>query len=848
LKARLKSASDHHLTIAFEDFTVVGCYFRPGLEMDTISAILIDQLRAVPNPERVIVGGDLNLRVDSDGFREVATILESAGLSQNSNPATDTYFHFRGSSAIDHIFTTTGMGVINCQTKNLGISDHATVFVKLSVPRNSQPSMLSDDKSRFFNIDACVANLEELVPDEDMEVDVAANRIATVFDKNELPPKPPKKLLKHPWYTGDHKSMREEMLDQLHKYRTTKDPQDAGVYSLLRGAYHRALKSAETLFKTTQLNSMLESAKGGFTNLFPLFRRRQNTNAIDTEVFYEHCNILFNSNDVHEPQTIPTCQAEFHPLLAEFTMKEIEDTISNFHSKATSTIGISPHFLKGIVKSISPHLKSVFNKCVSSTKFPLRWLESKVFFIHKKGPQDNPNNFRSIAIQNPYLKTFMSMLTKRLSNFAEDNNILPLFQFGFRKHRSCVGAATTLFEAVNSRLNSQPKSLKTFACFVDFSKCFDTIRRDILHTKLQAHGIPLPICNLLLFIHKNLQFFIRSGNHLSKAFKTNIGLPQGCSLSPLLFSIFAADLPDFLTHSGVVLNNIAIPYIQFADDLVLLATTAADLQRGMNNLLDYCKRNGLSVNISKTKAMIFHKGRKPKHTFFLDNQEIEQVSSFVYLGFTFTTQLSFSKHVSSINSKAASKCGFLFSKILTPNIPLHVALDLFNCYVLPSYRYGLSLWLGRASEASMCALNAVFSKFLKRYLGVNYHTSNSITHFLTNTAPLTTTLKSLYDDSFTSLSFPTCLHGLKLSRCDNSCEAYDPVPLVPTHFWRSSYNGTIPVYQRNRRLMCRELYDLHHFDICTNERFHPKPEASCMCWLCGNTATNYHQYFCPELQ
>ena len=193
-----------------------------------------------------------------------------------------------------------------------------------------------------------------------------------------------------------------------------------------------------------------------------------------------------------------------------------------------------------------------------------------------------------------------------------------------------------------------------------------------------------------------------------------------------------------------ILNNIAIPYIQFADDLVLLATTAADLQRGMNNLLDYCKRNVLSVNISKTKAMIFHKGRKPKHTFFLDNQEIEQVSSFVYLGFTFTTQLSFSKHVSSINAKAASKCGFLFSKILTPNIPLHVALDLFNCYVLPSYRYGLSLWLGRASEASMCALNAVFSKFLKRYLGVNYHTSNSITHFLTNTAPLTTTLKSLY--------------------------------------------------------------------------------------------------------
>ena len=328
---------------------------------------------------------------------------------------------------------------------------------------------------------------------------------------------------------------------------------------------------------------------------------------------------------------------------------------------------------------------------------------------------------------------------------------------------------------------------------------------------------------------------------------TNIGLPQGCSLSPLLFSIFAADLPDFLTNTGVILNGIAIPYIQFADDLVLLATTAAELQKTMHDLLDYCKSNGLVINISKTKVMIFHKGRKPKHSFFLDNQEIEQVSSFIYLGFTFTTQLSFSKHVSSLNAKAASKCGFLFSKIISPNIPLHVVLDLFNCYVLPTYRYGLSLWLGRASEASMSSLNAVYSKFLKRYLGVNYHASNSITYYLTSTAPLSTILNSLYNNSFSSLSFPSCLHGLQLSRRDIAWEPYDPIPAIPTHFWRSSYNGSLPIYARNRRQVCREVFDLHHFDICMNGRFHPKPELTCICWLCGETATNYHQYFCHEL-
>ena len=148
----------------------------------------------------------------------------------------------------------------------------------------------------------------------------------------------------------------------------------------------------------------------------------------------------------------------------------------------------------------------------------------------------------------------------------------------------------------------------------------------------------------------------------------------------------------------------------------------------------------------------------------------------------------------------------------------------------------------------LLCVNAVFSKFLKRYLGVNYHASNSITHFLTNTAPLSTILKTLYDNSFSSLSFPTCLHGIQLSRCDNTPEQYDPIPQIPTHFWRSSYSGIVPVYSRSRKQMCREIYDLHHFEMCTNQRFHPKPETTCTCWLCGEHATNYHQYFCPELQ
>ena len=345
-------------------------------------------------------------------------------------------------------------------------------------------------------------------------------------------------------------------------------------------------------------------------------------------------------------------------------------------------------------------------------------------------------------------------MARRISNFAENNKLFPDFQFGFRKSHSTVAAATLLFEAANSRLNAQPKSLKTFVCFIDFAKCFESIRRDILFVKLQRLGFPPSLCSILHFIFKNTKFFIRSGIHLVESFESSIGLPQGCCLSPILFCLFVADLPECLPHAGVSCGSFFLKYLQFADDLALIAASAIELQASIDALEKYCEENFLNINVDKTKILIFHKGRLPHHTFYLNGKVIEQVSSFTYLGFTFSPQLSFTKHVENLNNKASSKCGLLLSKLPNLNLPLNVILDLFNCYILPTYTYGLNLWLGRTSGSAEEAINSVFTKFLKRYLGIPYRANNSITYFITNSEPLTIILQQLYQKSFSSLTFP----------------------------------------------------------------------------------------------
>ncbi|KAG1681467.1 hypothetical protein GQR58_011850 [Nymphon striatum] len=53
---------------------------------------------------------------------------------------------------------------------------------------------------------------------------------------------------------------------------------------------------------------------------------------------------------------------------------------------------------------------------------------------------DSPSNYRSIAIENPFLKTLTSLLRHRLFTFIESNSLLPEYQFGFRKNRSSINS------------------------------------------------------------------------------------------------------------------------------------------------------------------------------------------------------------------------------------------------------------------------------------------------------------------------------------------------------------------------------------------------------------------------
>jgi len=114
---------------------------------------------------------------------------------------------------------------------------------------------------------------------------------------------------------------------------------------------------------------------------------------------------------------------------------------------------------------------------------------------------------------------------------------------------------------------------------------------------------------------------------------------------------------------------------------------------GNEFLVRYGEQNALKINAAKTKCMFFYRGRPPKDSFTLGTKNLENVNNFTYLGFKFTTQLSFSSHLDAITAKANSRCGTLNARLPIRHLPIDLTLRIYNCYILPLFRYGRMVFL-----------------------------------------------------------------------------------------------------------------------------------------------------------
>ena len=112
-----------------------------------------------------------------------------------------------------------------------------------------------------------------------------------------------------------------------------------------------------------------------------------------------------------------------------------------------------------------------------------------------------------------------------------------------------------------------------YLCFLDLSKAFDTVPRELLFQKLLDLGVSGKMFRVIvdLFSQNSAKVFVNG--YFTRDFSINRGVLQGSKLGPILFNIFINDLLDKLNSGefGALLDNIRISELGLADDIVLIS-------------------------------------------------------------------------------------------------------------------------------------------------------------------------------------------------------------------------------------------------------------------------------------
>jgi hypothetical protein len=688
---------------------VIGCFYRPPQsDIRSLNDVFASIEGLLSCKRFVIACGDFNVDV-SDACKPYTSTFQQfiSNYSLIQPICEPTRLSSSSTSILDLFLASSNTPVVSSGVIDSYFSDHLPIFLTVSwqTPKHLTKTI---HKRSFKNFDPVLFDEEVArLPWSVLNVFDDVDDKLLVFNSllnDALSLHAPFKSFRSkknpaPWIS---KSVRDEMDIRnklLRKFRSTKCPSDWHLFTAQRNRVVTLQRQAKKQYFLTLISNNSSPAVLWKT-LKSVVPSSSTAPAIPS---LSEANVLSAANSLNThfvstsspsddlPISYPPPSTDPPPAslsLEPVTVQWCQEALSNLKlSRCSGSDNIPSLALRVASSSLSGPVCHILNSSLASSTFPSLWKTSLVRPLHKSGDRSCPSNYRPISILPAASKLLEKCVQGQLTTYLNTNNLLYPLQSGFRTGYSTSSA---LLHCTDSWYKALDNHRIIGVVFLDVSKAFDTVNHNLLLSKLQSLGLDSSAVSWFHSYLKDRSMVTCLNEIRSSPGYPSAGVPQGSVLGPSLFSTFINDFPQAIPSSTTIL---------FADDTTIYVsgTNVQEISSVLQSCLDathiWMTNNGLKLNSTKSKCMLIHSSRKrdfPPLNLYLLGSQVEQVSSFNFLGVIINDTLTWSDHISFISKKVARSICLL--RRLSWFLPQSLLVLFLKSYILPVLDYCDVVW------------------------------------------------------------------------------------------------------------------------------------------------------------